>query len=258
MKVGIIGVGMVGSALSFGFKRIGHTVLEHDPKLGTKIGYALQATIVFVCVPTPVGINGSCDTSAVADVVHDIAKHEYPGLVVIKSTVTPGTTAALQREHPQLCLTFCPEFLRERAAFSDFVENNDVCIVGTNSDHDYRMVCEVHGPLPKQFVRLTPTEAEMAKYFANTFNAMRVVFANQFYDVCQEVGVDYSAIKNAVTKRHNIGDHYLDCSENFRAFGGSCLPKDTLAFAAFVRSLGCDQPLFAFIVRANEAIKAGE
>jgi|KBSSwiStaDraftv2_1062776.scaffolds.fasta_scaffold22920_5 Predicted UDP-glucose 6-dehydrogenase len=260
MKIGVVGVGMVGGAISFGFRRIGHEVLQHDIKLETKLENVLPAELVFICVPTKQLANGFCDITIVRDVVKNLNDLEYEGLVVIKSTVTPGTTDTLQKLYPNLQLAFCPEFLRERAAFSDFVEANDVCIIGTflKWTTDGKKIEEAHGNLPKVFVHLTPLEAELAKYFSNTFNALRIVFANQFYDVCKMVGADYSAVKNAIVKRHNIGDHYLECNEQFRAFGGSCLPKDTVAFAAFVKAIGVDAPLFQQIVDINNALLGPE
>jgi len=255
MNIGIIGVGTVGSALALGFRRIGHAVHEHDTKLMSDVDIALKAPLVFICVPTPLGFHGECDTSIVEEVVADIARRKYHGLIAIKSTVTPGTTDRLTREYPELHICFCPEFLRERAAFSDFVENNEVCIVGTRREQDYWLICEAHGKLPKHFVRLSPLEAELAKYFVNTFNALRIVFANQFCEVCDHIGADYMAIKNAVSKRSSIGDHYLSSSPGVREFGGSCLPKDTFAFAEFVRALDIDANIFAMIVTENERIK---
>lgn len=256
MKIGVIGVGKVGSAISFGFKRIGHEVLQHDIKLKTRIDDVLSAPIVFVCVPTPSAPDGSCVTRHVEDVVANLKVAEYRGLIVIKSTVPPGTTDRLHKHRTGfVSLAFCPEFLRERAAFSDFVENNDVCISGVYRDEDANLIEEAHGSLPKTLVRMRPLEAEFCKYFCNTFNAMRIVFANQFYEVCKAAGADYATIKNAVVKRHNMVDHYLDCNEQMREFGGSCLPKDTDAFAGYAAGLGFDQSLFQFICWYNNGIK---
>jgi UDPglucose 6-dehydrogenase len=254
MKIGVIGVGKVGSAISFGFQRIGHEVLQHDVKLNTQLKDVLTAQLVFVCVPTPQSADGHCNRQLVYDVVRDLAGAEYKGLIVVKSTVTPGTTDSLQSSWPNLRLAFCPEFLRERAAFSDFVENQDICIAGVYHFKDAELIAHAHGSLPKHFSHMRPHEAEFCKYFCNTFNALRIVFANQFYEVCKTVGADYAVIKNAVVKRENIGDHYLECNEQFRAFGGSCLPKDTAGFAAFIRDYKIDAPLFEQIVNINAGI----
>lgn len=253
MKIGIIGVGKVGSAIAYGFKRIGHEVVLHDIKFGTKIDVVLDTPIVFICVPTPTLPDGYCDTSIALEVVSQLHVN-YEGLAVIKSTVPPGTTQ-LWKDSFHVRLAFCPEFLRERAAFSDFVEGQDICIIGTENVYDFEIIKQAHGSLPKAFVRLSPTEAELAKYFCNVYNALRIVFACQFYDVCKQMGADYSAIKSAVVHRHNIEDAYLDANEQLRGFGGSCLPKDTKAFASFVNKMGLNLPLFRAIVDINEELK---
>src|SRR5262245_3724121 len=201
MRIGIIGVGMVGGTLEYGFKRIGHDVVLVDKKWPhTKLQDLHGTELTFICVPTPCNDKGECDVSAVEQVAEDLANINYRGLIVIKSTVTPGTTDWLAGQYNLNRFAFCPEFLRERARYSDFVENHDLCIVGTpdkdrKEDLDCELVKLAHGSLPKQFVWLTALEAELAKYFVNTFNAMRITFANQFFDVCEAAGADYTAIK---------------------------------------------------------------
>lgn len=253
MHIGILGVGMVGKALRHGFLRIGHRVSVYDTNMPeTSLKDVLGTEVLFVSVPTPQKKNGSCDVSIVEDVIGQIAKAKYKGLVVIKSTVEPGTTDLLHKKHKNLRLAFCPEFLREKASYTDFVEQHDVCIIGAYSEKDYELVRRAHDPLPQSYAFLTPYEAEFTKYFSNVFNALRITFANQFYEVCKAAGVDYQKIKNAVVKRRNIPNFYLDCNENFRGFGGSCLPKDTEAFAAFVKKLGVDTKLFQQILDENK------
>ena len=259
MKVGIIGVGFVGKAVRHGLTRIGHEISLYDIKMPeTSLKDVLDAATVFISVPTPPLPSGACDTSIVEQVVSELASAKYRGLVVIKSTVEPGTTDRLAKKHPQLRIAFCPEFLRERAMYVDFVENHDVCIIGTYTKEDAELLRETHDPLPKQYAFVSPLEAELAKYFMNTFNALRIVYANQFYDVCKAIGADYKKVKNAITKHRSVQDVYLDCNENYRGFGGSCLPKDTSAFAKFVEKiLGQEQGLSLFqgIVEINQRYK---
>jgi UDPglucose 6-dehydrogenase len=255
MKIGIIGVGMVGGTISHGFQRIGHEVIEHDIKRNTTLFSVLCAPVVFVCVPTPSALDRSCDTTLVEQVIERLAEYNYDGLIVIKSTVTPGTTDNLQKRYPFLELAFCPEFLREKTAYTDFIDYHDVCIIGARNDADYQLVKEAHGRLPRRFAHVTPLEAEFCKYFSNVFNALRVVFANEFYDVCKAAGADYTKIKDAVTKRTNIPDYYLECNENLRAFGGNCLPKDTAAFKHYARNKGIYGSIFDYIVDANDVLK---
>ena len=148
-----------------------------------------------------------------------------------------------------------PEFLRERVAVADFIENHDVCIVGTGSDAVFDIVKESHGEYPRKFVKLTPTEAEIAKYFNNVYNAMLIVFANGFYEICQRYGANYSHIKSAMVQRDHITNKYLDCNDNLRGFGGVCLPKDTQAIDAIVRELNLPMQLFSAIVEDNKLYK---
>ncbi len=252
MNIGVVGLGVVGSAVKHGLERIGHIVHGYDLKdPATSLADVIDTEVTFVCVPTPSLADGSCDVSHVIGVVEDLEHARYSGVVAIKSTVTPGTSEVLAGQYPSLRIVFCPEFLRERAAFVDFVQNHDLCVIGTDRDDDYDVVARAHGQLPKNIVRLTRTEAELAKYFSNVFNALRVVFANEFFEVCRAMGADYGAIKSAMVKRVTIEDVYLDCNERFRGFGGVCLPKDTAAFAALVRSLGLDIRLFQTIVDEN-------
>lgn len=254
MRIGVVGVGMVGEVVKYGMERIGHDVSCHDIKWpGSSLKDVLETDLIFVCVPTPMSADGSCNISIVEKTVHEIDQAGYAGLIVIKSTVTPGTTERLDSV-TQARLAFCPEFLKEKSRFVDFIENHDVCIIGAWSIIDFELIQGAHGSLPKQFVWITPTEAETAKYFSNVFNAMRIVFANQFYSVCEKAGIDYTAVKNAVTKRNNISDHYLECNKNFRKFGGNCLPKDTEAFAYFAKQVGADARLFDYIVELNDQI----
>lgn len=258
MKIGIIGVGNVGSAVRHGLTRIGHDVAVFDIKLPeTKITDVLSSAVVFICVPTPSTADGSCDVSLVERVVGDLSWNGFKGLVTIKSTVEPGTTSRLAMKHPDLRLAFCPEFLRERAAYVDFVENHDVCVIGASTPGDAELVKAAHGTLPKAVAIVSPIEAELAKYFSNVFNALRIVFANQFYDVAKAAGADYNNVKNAMVHHRNIDDVYLDSNENFRGFGGACLPKDTKAFAAYAHKIqsGGDKTLFDVIVDINNKYK---
>lgn len=255
MTIGIIGLGVVGSAVKHGFQRLGHQVSEFDIKFpATSIDSVLQTELCFICVPTPPDATGSCDISIVEKTVKDLKEKNYAGLIVIKSTVTPGTTDTLSKKY-QLPLAFCPEFLRERAAFTDFVENHDLCAIGAYHVSDFEKIKLAHGSLPQHFAHLTPLEAEFSKYYSNIFNALRITFANEFYEVCHNAGADYAKIKQAMVFRHTINDVYLDCNENMRGFGGVCLPKDTAAFAGFVRSRGLDLKLFDLIVEENKKFR---
>ncbi len=252
MKIGVIGLGVVGGAVQHGLQKIGRDIKGYDIKYPeTSLSDVLDTEVCFVCVPTNTNEAGENDTSIVEKVVGDLAEKNYAGVVAIKSTVVPGTTDKLHERHKNLRLAFCPEFLRERSAVVDFVENMDICPIGAYSDEDFEKVKASHGSIPQTVTQLTPKEAEFVKYFSNVFNAMRVVFANEFYEVCKAAGVNYQNVKDCAVGRDNIPNVYLDCNENMRGFGGTCLPKDSRAFATYAKKLGLDLKLFALIIEEN-------
>jgi UDPglucose 6-dehydrogenase len=252
MNIGVVGMGVVGTAISDGFKQIGHKVKSYDIKDSSQIESLLDCNIIYICVPTNPTATGSCDTSQVVSTVEKLNILEYQGIVAIKSTVLPGTTQELHNTFPDLQLCFVPEFLRERSALSDFMDLHDILIVGTDSPAVFGSVVECHNNIPKKTIMVSATEAEIAKYFNNVYNAMRITFANGMFEVCDKLGADYQSVFSAISSRNTIGTDYLRCSEFLRGYQGACLPKDTQAFAVFVKSLGLDLALFDSIVRDNQ------
>ena len=161
----------------------------------------LDTDICFITVPTPSRNDGSCNVGIVAEVVGELNKIDYKGIVALKSTVEPGTTNNLQLKYPNLDICFVPEFLRERCATDDFVNNHDLCVVGTSSDKIFELVKEVHGEYPKKIVKISEIDAEFCKYFNNSYNATLVTFAYSFYELCKKVGADYDIIKDTMINR---------------------------------------------------------
>ena len=187
MIIGIIGQGVVGGACEYGFKKLDHTVIVHDLKLNTKIIDVINTDVCYICVPTPSIKDGSCDVSIVESVMRELQQNNYKGVIAIKSTVKPSTTQRLITEYPDLKICFVPEFLRERCAVSDFIENHDLLAVGTHSFEVFNIIKDCHGKYPDKIVMLSPTEAELLKYYSNVFNALRIIFANEFYEICSSL-----------------------------------------------------------------------
>ena len=252
MKIGIIGRGFVGGAISVGFETQGHEILVHDTKLNTKIEDVMEARLIYICVPTPSSDDGSCNTDIVESVLGQLSELDYEGSICVKSTIIPGTTEKFRSKFTKLNIGFVPEFLREKTAVQDFIYNNNVLVIGTE-DHIMReQVIESHGVLPTHTVTMTPTEAELTKYFSNTYKAMRVTFANGVYNLCQSMGSDYDKGKDAFLF-HGVGDgHYLRVNKEFGGFGGTCLPKDSKALAKLVDDLGLPMEIFKTIVSDND------
>jgi UDPglucose 6-dehydrogenase len=254
MKIGIVGLGVVGSALQYGFEKLSHEVLVHDIKLDTNLEDVLSSEVCYICVPTPSKDFGECDTSIVQQVVLELVGLNYQGIIAIKSTVKPGTTQHLIKQTGKN-IVFCPEFLRERSASLDFVENHDLLAVGSHLEKDFDTIVDCHGHYPKSVRRLLPTEAELLKYMSNVYNAMKVVFANDMYEIAEKLNADYSKVKDAFIQRKTTVDMYLDVNDNFRGFAGFCLPKDTRAISSLCKNLGLDFLLFDAILRDNEKFK---
>jgi UDPglucose 6-dehydrogenase len=251
MKIGIIGLGVVGTANCLGFKQLGHVVSYHDINLGTTIDDVVDTDIVFVCVPSPENSDSSCDTSIVQDVLHELNNKMYTGIVAIRSTVEPGFTQSMIDFYPNLILCFTPEFLRERCALDDFTNNCQLLAVGTNDTWVYNKVVEAHGSYPKKSKQLKPAEAEILKYYSNVFAALKVTFANIMFELSESLNCDYSVIKESFVSTGKADDSYLDANYNLRGYGGVCLPKDTRALAELLERVGLDFELIRAIDNDN-------
>lgn len=253
MKIGVIGIGVVGQAIKEGFEYIGHEVSIYDIKMSeTKIEDVLGCEIVYLTVSTLIGLNEECDLSAVHSVVSQLNELNYNGLIAIKSTVEPGATDKLKNVYPNRRFVFVPEFLKERCAFNDFVFNNNILVVGTESDHDYNLIVQSHGNLPVHKMKMKIVEAELMKYFSNTYKATKITFANSFHKVCQHFGANYGAIKDAFLF-HGVGEsHYLNVNDEFGGYAGVCLPKDTKAMKVLCKKYNIDVDIFKFIDEEND------
>ena len=256
MKIGLLGRGTVGKAVYEGLEYLGHEMSFFDPAYEeSRIEDVLDTDCVFICVPTDQAANGDCDTSIVDRVVKELDDHGYTGLVSIKSTVIPGTTDRLQKQHPGLRMSMVPEFLRAKSALADFVYNHDLLVVGTYTREDADLLIEIHGSFPENIARVTPTEAEVIKYFNNVHHAMSVTFANITYDVCNKLGANYMNVYKAITKRDCINPAYLMANPNMRGYGGHCLPKDTSAWNNLIKNLELPYTLIQSVIDDNEKVK---
>src|SRR5262245_50481242 len=210
LRLGVIGLGAVGQAVAASFHALGHEVRGFDVRdPDQRLEDLFGSDILFIALPTPALPDGSCDTSVVEATVARLAEASFSGLVVVKSTIIPGTMARLHERHPALRLAHNPDFLRERHAAKDFLENQDVCVVGAFKPDDAELLARLHRPFVGEVALVPPLEAELVKYFANGFNALRVLYASQFFELCQKLGASYETVKSTAVKRYNIGDHYL-------------------------------------------------
>ena len=202
-------------------------------------------------MPTPVGSGGRCDTSIVEDELANLSRIGYSGQVILKSTVAPGTTTSFCRKFENLSICFSPEFLRERSALAD-LKAGGVLIIGGGGSKMTSFVRNAYGLFFDEMIVCTREEAELIKYFHNTFNALRIVFANQFFDLCGGIeDASYDKVLSLFCKHNNMKKDYLRVSDEFRGYSGPCLPKDTKALAAVARELGMTNNIWDVIDRLN-------
>ncbi len=248
--VGIIGVGMVGGALARYFLEVkkyrrGTDVLLYDAD--AKKGYSDDvngADIIFVAVPTPRDKKtGVCDTSIVEVALGTLRDGK---IAVIKSTVSPGTTDALQKKFPRLMVLFSPEFLTEKNAWSDTI-HPDRQIVGFTAGHEkeaaevLKLLPEAPFQSPSKDAHITALEAELIKYAGNVYLSRKVVFANALAKIAEKVGANYNHVRAGMSADARIGKSHLDVDYNaYRGFGGYCFPKDTSALMMFAKDTGLD------------------
>jgi len=238
MKIGSIGRGIVGEAIFQGLKSLGNEMSFYDPKLSdSKMYDVLNTDIVFISVPTLPNEKNECDLSILYKVLDELQELNYTGIICIKSTITPGTTQTMIDKYENKNICFCPEFLKERCAYEDFMEHNPICLVGTESEKAFDIIKTIHSPISKTFKMVSPTEAELTKYMQNVYNTYRVLFANGFYEVCKYNKVEYNSVLNSLLERKELDEKYMKCDETMRGPSGPCLVKDCLAFNEYVNKL---------------------
>jgi UDPglucose 6-dehydrogenase len=209
------------------------------------------AEIVFLCVPTPQGEDGSADMSFVETVVAEIAPHLPTGAIVVtKSTVPVGSVREVERiiAREDVHVVSNPEFLREGSAVQDFMTPDRV-IIGSDSDEAGERVASLYSRMGARVVLMSPESAELVKYASNAFLATKLSFINSIAALCEDVGADIRNVAHAMGLDPRIGPHYLQPGPGW---GGSCFPKDSAALLRFAHSVGFHFSLLHAAVTANE------
>lgn len=238
---------------------LGETLKRHSPRLqfGTELEPALEASdarLVFVAVGTPPCDDGAADLSSVFAIVDAMPKSSKYALVM-KSTVPPGTgeriLARARDQEKDFAYVSCPEFMREGQALADLRRPDRVVIGARERCWAADLVGALHSDLDSRpiFVRTDITSAEMIKYASNFQLALRISFANEIANLCEETGADAREVLHGVGLDTRIGRGFLEPGVGF---GGSCFSKDVKALRWTAANLGCDSLLADAVLEVNE------
>ena len=292
MEILVVGHGFVGEAVCLGMRR-GCSSTAYDIKNGMhkygRNGASMSSAgvksmpplkelvtdeidVVFVCLPTPMNQDGSCNLDIVKRAIFDLDKYaEEVGIVlpvIIKSTVPPGTTRDINDCCDNLEVMFSPEFLTEANSIDDF-KNQDRILIGTTSPESIYAVTvsklfdETYPGIVQYITQ--PETMEMVKYVTNCFLATKVSFANEIYQLCQAIGVNYDLMINTAKLDKRLGESHwqvpgpmpLDDGSNKPplGWGGSCFPKDTNSLMYFAKQYGIDLKVLKGAIEKNHEVR---
>ncbi|MEP0846621.1 MAG: hypothetical protein HRF50_07335 [Phycisphaerae bacterium] len=248
-KVGVVGGGVVGAAMR---KLCGADTVVYDPyqpELAANKSAVNRCDVAFICVPTPMRDDGSCNTSIVEE---SVAWVETP-LLIIRSTVAPGTTDRLRAKYNKR-IVFQPEYLGETTAhvFGSMAERDFVVLGGTVEDTS--RAADVYKSYYNAYVRYyfcDALTAELAKYMENAFYAVKVTFVNEFYDIARAHGVDFNHLREIWLADPRISRDHTFVYPEARGFSGKCLPKDCRAIVHSAEQHGCDPKFMKACLEIN-------
>ncbi|AAT28087.1 UDP-glucose/GDP-mannose dehydrogenase family protein [[Mycoplasma] mobile] len=248
MKISIVGYGHVGQAMHKLFKEA--IIYDIHKSKYNDIEKIKNSDVVFVCVPTPMKKNGSCDTSFVEDVISKIDSK----LFIIRSTVWIGFTDYASEKYKKN-IVFQPEYYGETTnhPFSNLENQNWISFGGEQKNIDKAI--EVYQEVKNSNVKIIQSSAkeiELAKYMENAFLALKVTFVNEMYDLAEKMNINYNLAREAWISDPRIGSSHTFVYKNNRGFGGSCLPKDIASLIYQADENGEDLDLIKAVVLKNK------
>jgi UDPglucose 6-dehydrogenase len=262
-SIGIVGQGFVGTAVNVGLSKYFKVeTFDIIPEKSTVNGLSelyYTTDIIFVCLPTPMRKSGECDISIVEKVISELNSFGNTKIVILKSTVPPGTCELLQKKYKNIDLIFNPEFLTEANAVNDFI-NQDRIVLGGHSklalSETYAMFRRVFPDV--SIIKTDTKSAEMVKYITNCFLSVKVSFANQIFDICSSIGIDYSIVSSIAKLDNRLGDSHwkVPGPDGDRGYGGHCFPKDMSAFLYFSEKNDIDQSIIRESIKYNDKIRS--
>ncbi len=213
------------------------------------------AEVVFLAVDTPTGSDGRADLTNLRAATAELAQHlSDEALVVVKSTVPVGSGSIVRTILEENCrperafeVASCPEFLREGSAVADCLRPDRV-VIGCSDPETVAPLVRLYAPLERPLLFMDVNSAELVKYAANSFLAMRISFVNSIADLCEEMDADIGQVIKGISADTRIGGHYLSPG---LGYGGSCFPKDTAALASFSAEAGCPFTIIEAVMEVN-------
>ena len=267
MNIGIVGQGYVGTAIRVGFEPY-YKLETYDKFDEYKINCILsdlvaECEVIFVCVPTPMNDDGSCHTDIVESVIKDIDKwssryhKDINPIVVIKSTVPPGTTDRLNKKFKNINVIFNPEFLTEANFIEDFKNQTRIILGGTRKGTN--LLRQVYSKVfpTAHIIKTGSITAEMVKYMTNSYLATKVSFSNEIKQICDKVGADYDKVVEYATLDERLGKTHLGVPgpDGEFGFGGHCLPKDLNALISVAHELGVVREVLEAVIETNDRVR---
>ena len=252
MKIGIVGNGFVGSSVAFGFSP--QTGCDAEIKIydkdESKSTHTLTEVVndsdyIFLSVPTPSNQDGSISLDILFDVFKEIDEvidyeADRQPIIMIRSTVTPGTTAKIQRDYSKMYVVFNPEFLTERSAKFDFINQSRFIVGGswgstTAVEQLYKWRFGDSTPV----IKTNYATAELIKYMNNCFFATKVSFLNEMYQIAEKCGANWDEAVDGFVRDGRVGHSHMNVPgpDGHYGFGGSCFPKDIQAMIHFAKTL---------------------
>jgi len=251
MKIGIIGKGFVGSAVEYGFScdsefKATIRVYDKNPVLSThSLSETInQSEIVFLSVPTPANIDGSINLQIIEDLLYNINELiKTDSIILLRSTMIPGSTQSFSEKFPKLNIVFNPEFLTEKNANNDFVNQSRIILGGNKKLTD--KVGALYNWRFQNSVPIIQTNfetAELIKYMNNCFLATKVSFMNEMKMIASKTNVDWDKAVEGFIGDPRVGISHVSVpgSDGKLGFAGSCFPKDLQAIIHFAQSLNVD------------------
>lgn len=266
MTIGILGQGYVGTAIKEGFSKYFNSLNTFDKFSKDKCSVnSLQELVnkskfIFICLPTPMKKTGECDTSIIEMEIESINKLSAKNcnrIVIIKSTVPPGTTDRLNTIYKNINILFSPEFLTESNFINDFKSQNRIILGGKDNIID-ELVPIFRKVFPKtKIIKTDSKSAEMVKYVTNTFLATKVSFANEIKALCSMANIDYDKVTRYAQLDNRLGKSHWDVPgpDGKIGFGGSCFPKDINALIYFGEQLGVSMEILKSVWLKNLSLR---